>query len=155
MATGSISSAMEYPAKSERKHPVLVWTADENRPCSSSCQPFIPFRGMNNWSSYRPWVFTEPLPNNIGSFRLKSWGIDSKLLVGAARVQHTIDTLVGCGHIGSNVPHRFHANIPPWSGDRRPYDRTIGLQRMQQVGAFMTTAEQVAFQLAQSSEHPQ
>ncbi|CAN0517306.1 unnamed protein product, partial [Scytosiphon promiscuus] len=35
-----------------------------------------------------------------------------------------------------------------------PYDRTVGLQRMQQVGAFLTTAEQVAFQLAGSADHP-
>lgn len=35
-----------------------------------------------------------------------------------------------------------------------PYDRTVGLQRMQQVGAFLTTAEQVVFQLAETADHP-
>eukprot|EP00904_Undaria_pinnatifida_P009809 jgi/Undpi1/5959/HiC_scaffold_2.g01233.m1 len=37
---------------------------------------------------------------------------------------------------------------------QNPYDRAVGLQRMQQVGAFLTTAEQVAFQLAGSADHP-
>ncbi|CAN0182685.1 unnamed protein product [Ascophyllum nodosum] len=37
---------------------------------------------------------------------------------------------------------------------QKPYDRIVGLQRMQQVGAFLTTAEQVAFQLAMSADNP-
>lgn len=39
-------------------------------------------------------------------------------------------------------------------GNGRPYDRLVALQRMQQVGAFLTTAEQIAFQLTVSAEHP-
>ena len=34
----------------------------------------------------------------------------------------------------------------------RPHDRAVALKRMQQVGAFLTTAEQVAFQLLVSAE---
>lgn len=37
---------------------------------------------------------------------------------------------------------------------QKSYDRLVGLQRMQQVGAFLTTAEQVAFQLAGSADNP-
>lgn len=43
---------------------------------------------------------------------------------------------------------------PSRSVNRSPYDRTVGLQRMQQVGAFLTTAEQVTFQLARTADHP-
>lgn len=37
---------------------------------------------------------------------------------------------------------------------RRVYSRGVALQRMQQVGAFLTTAEQVTFQLLVSADHP-
>lgn len=36
----------------------------------------------------------------------------------------------------------------------RPHDRAVALQRMQQVGAYLTTAEQVAFQLLETAENP-
>lgn len=36
---------------------------------------------------------------------------------------------------------------------QKPHDRAVALQRMQQVGAFLTTAEQVAFQLLVSAEN--
>lgn len=49
------------------------------------------------------------------------------------------------------------ASLPPASYlgcvlTRRPYDRTVALQRMQQAGAYLTTAEQVTFQLLNSAE---
>lgn len=38
---------------------------------------------------------------------------------------------------------------------QQPYDREIALQRMQQAGAFLTTAQSAAFMLMQSADHPQ
>jgi nicotinamidase-related amidase len=35
-----------------------------------------------------------------------------------------------------------------------PYDRTIALQRLQQAGAWLTTAQSAAFMLLQSADHP-
>ncbi|CAM9930495.1 unnamed protein product [Scytosiphon promiscuus] len=37
---------------------------------------------------------------------------------------------------------------------QKPYDRTVALQRMQQAGAYLTTAEQVTFQLLNNAEDP-
>jgi nicotinamidase-related amidase len=37
---------------------------------------------------------------------------------------------------------------------QQPFDRQIALQRMQQAGAFLTTAQSAAFMLMQSAEHP-
>ncbi|GAX28268.1 hypothetical protein FisN_27Hh081 [Fistulifera solaris] len=38
---------------------------------------------------------------------------------------------------------------------QQPYDREIALQRMQQAGAFLTTAQSAAFMLMQTADHPQ
>jgi nicotinamidase-related amidase len=35
-----------------------------------------------------------------------------------------------------------------------PYDRTIALQRLQQAGAWLTTAQSAAFMLMQTADHP-
>ncbi|CAM9344090.1 unnamed protein product [Chrysoparadoxa australica] len=37
---------------------------------------------------------------------------------------------------------------------QRPLDRAVGLSRMQQAGAYLTSAESVTFQLLGSAEHP-
>lgn len=37
---------------------------------------------------------------------------------------------------------------------QQPYDREIALRRMQQAGAFLTTAQSAAFMLMQSADHP-
>lgn len=37
---------------------------------------------------------------------------------------------------------------------QQKYDREIALQRMQQAGAFLTTAQSAAFMLMQSADHP-
>ncbi|CAM9295005.1 unnamed protein product [Choristocarpus tenellus] len=37
---------------------------------------------------------------------------------------------------------------------QKVYDRTVAIQRMLHAGAFLTTAEQVTFQLLESAEHP-
>ncbi|GAX16369.1 hypothetical protein FisN_27Lh081 [Fistulifera solaris] len=38
---------------------------------------------------------------------------------------------------------------------QQPYDREIALQRMQQAGALVTTAQSAAFMLMQTADHPQ
>lgn len=38
---------------------------------------------------------------------------------------------------------------------QREHDRTVALQRMMQSGAFVTTSESIAFELAKDAKHPQ
>lgn len=63
------------------------------------------------------------------------------------RVEHT-GLLFVSNHV--SVPPAFHL---VGALTRRPYDRTVALQRMQQAGAFLTTAEQVTFQLLNSADN--
>lgn len=38
---------------------------------------------------------------------------------------------------------------------QQPFDREIALQRMSNAGAFLTTAQSIAFMLMQSADHPE
>jgi len=38
---------------------------------------------------------------------------------------------------------------------QQPFDREIALQRMSNAGAFLTTAQSIAFMLTQSADHPE
>lgn len=50
------------------------------------------------------------------------------------------------------TPERLVCLLSGAVQSRRPHDRAVALERMQQAGAFLTTAEQVTFQLLGTAE---
>jgi nicotinamidase-related amidase len=81
--------------------------------------------------------------------RLDALGRDTYIIVGIEAhvcVQQTCLDLLERG----NDVHVIADGV----SSQQPYDRSIALQRMQQAGAFLTTAQSAAFMLMQSADHP-
>lgn len=68
-------------------------------------------------------------------------------------VQQTCLDLLAANTNHNNNQQQVHLICDGISSQQK-YDREIALQRMQQAGAFLTTAQSAAFMLMQSADHP-
>lgn len=82
--------------------------------------------------------------------RLRERAVDQAVLAGCETHVCLLQTALGLLAAGLRV-----AVVPQACGSRRPADKALALQRLQQAGATLLSAEMVAFEWLRSCEHPQ
>lgn len=81
--------------------------------------------------------------------RLRELGRESYIIVGIEAHVCVQQTCLDLLESGADV-HVICDGV----SSQQPYDRAMALQRLQQAGAFMTTAQSAAFMLMQTADHP-
>ena len=141
-ATESTLSAMEYQAKSESRHTssrgVSICLCTERIPQARWGSVRLQLSVLHAVLDEAVRCFTPSLRGKFTSYQQ----ISSLAILSGVRTLHSRCQLL---FLTSRA-------MLPLCRNFRPHDRAVALQRMQQVGAFLTTAEQVAFQLLEKAE---
>ena len=123
--------------------------------------PMSPFSEMfiteaeANSSSRHIYTFSDGSVENIALYQ---GGADKTTVVAMPKGAEVLDvqvTLSGASSTGwSQVSTDTYEEWMDGVSSQRPYDRAVALKRMENAGAYITTAESCVFMLLQSATHP-